>query len=42
MTLHVHQISQKYVAKVVGMSRIDLSVLGAGEVVDVIALNRLV
>src|SRR5262245_47348236 len=39
---HVHEISEEYVADVVGMAWIDLGVLGAGQVVDVVALDRLV
>ena len=42
MAAHVHGDAQKHVAGVVGMQRIDLRVLGAGEIVDVVALNRLV
>ena len=42
MAPHVHQVSQEYVANMVGMGRIDLGVLGAGEVVDIVALDGLV
>jgi hypothetical protein len=38
----VDAIAEKHVLDIVGMQRIDLGVLGGGEVIDVVTLNRLV
>jgi len=42
VTLHVHELSQEYIADVSRMGRIDLGMFGSGEIVDVVALDGLV
>ncbi len=42
MAFHIDQISLEHVANVDGMGRVDLGVLGAGEIVDVVTLDCLV
>ena len=42
MPPHVHHLSHEDVACVVGMQRIQLRVLGARQIIDVVALNRLI
>ena len=41
MAFHIDHVSLKHVANVDGMGRVDLGVLGAVEVVDVVALDTL-
>src|SRR5581483_5278042 len=42
MSAHIHHVAQKHVAGVERMQRIDLGVLRAVEIVDVVALDGLV
>jgi len=42
MAAHVHYFPHKGVSGVVGVERLDLRVLGSGEVVDVVALDGLI
>src|SRR5690242_10138845 len=42
MASHIDHIAQEYITRVIGMQRIDLRVLGSGQIVDVIALNGLI
>ena len=42
MSAHVDRIAQKHVIGVQGMQRIDLGVLGAIEVVNIVALDGLI
>src|SRR5262245_30865660 len=42
MPFHIHLLALKDIAKVQWMERVNLSVLGKGEVIDVVALNGLV
>jgi hypothetical protein len=42
MTSHVHETALEDVAGVSGMQRIDLGVFGTLQIVEIVALNRLV
>ena len=42
MSLHIDQIAFEHIVNVDGMGRVDLGVLGAGEVINVVALDCLV
>ena len=42
MAAHIHHLAQENVAGVHGMERIDLSVLGAIEIINVVALYGLI
>src|SRR5579863_3227477 len=39
---HIHHPAQKWGERVIRMQRLDLGVLGLGEIVHIVALNRLV
>src|SRR5690348_4517237 len=41
MAAHIDHIAKEDIARVIGMERIDLRVLGSSQIVDVIALNGL-
>ena len=42
MPAHVHHLSHEKVMHVIGMERLDLRVLGGGQIVDLVTLNGLI
>ena len=42
MAAHFHHIAEKNVTRVIGMQRLDLRMLRAIQIIDIVALNRLV
>jgi hypothetical protein len=42
MALHFHHLAQEHVTGMRGMQRVNLCMLGASQIVNVVALNRLI